>query len=670
MEANKLTTKSQEALSAAVRHVGRPRATRRSSRRTCWPRCSRRPTAPPARCCARWAPTRPTCAPRTTPLLGRLPSASGATVAAPQFSRDLHKVLTAAAKQAEELRDEYVSTEHLLVGLAADGGPVAELLRRHGATAGRAARGVPAGPRLGPGHHRRTPRAPTRRWRSTASTSPPRPATASSTRSSAGTPRSAGSCRCCPGGPRTTRCSSASPASARPRSSRAWPSGSWPATCRSRCGTSGWSRSTSARWSPARSTAASSRSGSRPCSTRSRSPTARSSRSSTSCTRSSARARPRARWTRATCSSRCWPAASCGWSARPRWTSTGERIEKDPALERRFQQVLVGEPVGRGHDRDPARAQGPVRGAPPGADRRLRAGRRRDAVRPLHHRPVPAGQGHRPGRRVRVPAADGDRLPAGGDRRAAARGDRLKMEELALAERDRRGLEGAAGAAAPRPGRPAGAAVRADRPLGAGEDRPQPGRRAEEAARRPARPGRAGAARGRPRPPRRSCCTGRSRQLEKELAAAALARPRTPAATAAMVKEEVGPDDVADVVSAWTGIPAGRLLEGETAKLLRMEDELGRRVVGQPRGRDRGLRRGAPGPGGRVRPGPADRLVPVPRPDRRRQDRAGQGAGRLPVRRRAGDGPHRHERVLARSTRWPGSSAPRPATSATSRAAS
>ncbi len=48
-----------------------------------------------------------------------------------------------------------------------------------------------------------------------------------------------------------------------------------------------------------------------------------------------------------------------------------------------------------------------------------------------------------------------------------------------------------------------------------------------------------------------------------------------------MVKEEVGPDDVAEVVAAWTGIPAGRLLEGETAKLLRMEDELGKRLVGQ-----------------------------------------------------------------------------------------
>ncbi|MFC3892490.1 ATP-dependent chaperone ClpB [Lentzea rhizosphaerae] len=69
---------------------------------------------------------------------------------------------------------------------------------------------------------------------------------------------------------------------------------------------------------------------------------------------------------------------------------------------------------------------------------------------------------------------------------------------------------------------------------------------------------------------------GRIPALEKELATAAESTH-----DAAMLKEEVGPDDVADVVSAWTGIPAGRLLEGETAKLLRMEDELGRRVVGQ-----------------------------------------------------------------------------------------
>ena len=71
---------------------------------------------------------------------------------------------------------------------------------------------------------------------------------------------------------------------------------------------------------------------------------------------------------------------------------------------------------------------------------------------------------------------------------------------------------------------------------------------------------------------------GRIPTLEKELAAKTEA---SPAQGDVMLKEEVGPDDVADVVAAWTGIPAGRMLEGETAKLLRMEDELGKRVVGQ-----------------------------------------------------------------------------------------
>ncbi len=67
--------------------------------------------------------------------------------------------------------------------------------------------------------------------------------------------------------------------------------------------------------------------------------------------------------------------------------------------------------------------------------------------------------------------------------------------------------------------------------------------------------------------------------LERELAAASEAEEEAKRDT--MVKEEVGPDDIADVVSSWTGIPAGRLLEGETEKLLRMEEELGRRLIGQ-----------------------------------------------------------------------------------------
>ncbi|MET9888002.1 ATP-dependent chaperone ClpB [Streptomyces sp. NPDC006430] len=67
--------------------------------------------------------------------------------------------------------------------------------------------------------------------------------------------------------------------------------------------------------------------------------------------------------------------------------------------------------------------------------------------------------------------------------------------------------------------------------------------------------------------------------LERELAEATEAEAEASKGT--MVKEEVGPDDIADVVGAWTGIPAGRLLEGETQKLLRMEAELGRRLIGQ-----------------------------------------------------------------------------------------
>jgi ATP-dependent Clp protease ATP-binding subunit ClpB len=69
-------------------------------------------------------------------------------------------------------------------------------------------------------------------------------------------------------------------------------------------------------------------------------------------------------------------------------------------------------------------------------------------------------------------------------------------------------------------------------------------------------------------------------ELERELAEASAAA-ESADSRQAMVKEEVGADDVAEVVGAWTGIPVGRLLEGESAKLLRMEDELGRRLVGQ-----------------------------------------------------------------------------------------
>ncbi|WP_019932298.1 ATP-dependent chaperone ClpB [Nocardia sp. BMG111209] len=76
---------------------------------------------------------------------------------------------------------------------------------------------------------------------------------------------------------------------------------------------------------------------------------------------------------------------------------------------------------------------------------------------------------------------------------------------------------------------------------------------------------------------------GRIPQLEKQLAEAERKAGTAGGSADAemMLQEEVGPNDIAEVVAAWTGIPVGRMLEGETRKLLRMEEELGKRVVGQ-----------------------------------------------------------------------------------------
>ncbi|MFO7253046.1 MAG: Clp protease N-terminal domain-containing protein, partial [Actinomycetes bacterium] len=67
-------------------------------------------------------------------MLDTLPRAKGATVSAPSSSRQLLAVINTAAARAQRLEDEYVSTEHLMVGLATDGGQVADLLRSQGAT--------------------------------------------------------------------------------------------------------------------------------------------------------------------------------------------------------------------------------------------------------------------------------------------------------------------------------------------------------------------------------------------------------------------------------------------------------------------------------------------------------------------------------------------------------
>ena len=70
---------------------------------------------------------------------------------------------------------------------------------------------------------------------------------------------------------------------------------------------------------------------------------------------------------------------------------------------------------------------------------------------------------------------------------------------------------------------------------------------------------------------------GRIREIESELTKV---RGEIDSASA-MVKEEVTADDIAEVISAWTKIPVGRLLQADSQRLLALEDELARRVVGQ-----------------------------------------------------------------------------------------
>ncbi len=73
---------------------------------------------------------------------------------------------------------------------------------------------------------------------------------------------------------------------------------------------------------------------------------------------------------------------------------------------------------------------------------------------------------------------------------------------------------------------------------------------------------------------------GRIPQLEKELATAEKSGP----AKTTLVKEEVSAEEIAEIISKWTHIPLNRLLEGEKEKLLRLEDELHTRVIGQDEG--------------------------------------------------------------------------------------
>ena len=74
---------------------------------------------------------------------------------------------------------------------------------------------------------------------------------------------------------------------------------------------------------------------------------------------------------------------------------------------------------------------------------------------------------------------------------------------------------------------------------------------------------------------------GRTAELQKQLEASEERLRELRASGSLLLKEEVDADDIADVVARWTGIPVSRLMEGELEKLLKMEDRLHERVIGQ-----------------------------------------------------------------------------------------
>ena len=69
--------------------------------------------------------------------------------------------------------------------------------------------------------------------------------------------------------------------------------------------------------------------------------------------------------------------------------------------------------------------------------------------------------------------------------------------------------------------------------------------------------------------------------ISKEIAAAEEAEASGATVGEPMIAEKVGPEEIAEVVSAWTGIPTGKMMQGETEKLLTMEDVIASRLIGQ-----------------------------------------------------------------------------------------
>ncbi|MFP8960732.1 ATP-dependent chaperone ClpB [Streptomyces nanhaiensis] len=257
-----------------------------------------------------------------------------------------------------------------------------------------------------------------------------------------------------------------------------------------------------------------------------------------------------------------------------------ERIEKDPALERRFQQVLVAEPTvedtiailrglkGRYEAHHKVQiADGALVAAAALSDRYITSRFLPDKAIDLVDEAAS---------RLRMEI---DSSPVEIDELQRAV-DRLKMEELALAgesdESSRERLERLRRELADREEELRGLTARWEKEkqglnrVGELKERLDEVRGQAERAQRDGDFETAS-----------KLLYGEIPTLERELEEASAAEQEQETSKDTMVKEEVGSDDIADVVASWTGIPAGRLLEGETQKLLRMEEELGRRLIGQ-----------------------------------------------------------------------------------------
>ena len=248
--------------------------------------------------------------------------------------------------------------------------------------------------------------------------------------------------------------------------------------------------------------------------------------------------------------------------------------------------------------------------------------------------------------------------------RAAVPGDQGRSAERARDDRSAHGREGPLRVVPPRrvharSDRGGGLPVEPlhHRPVPARQgDRPRRrGRRAREAAR-----GRLqrGVRRDQPQHPRRRRADGdapsrrRTSRRRSSIASRKCRRARTCSSSArsstssrARAGSSSARQEIDEVVSKWTGVPLTSINQDEGDKLLHMEEALHKRVISQDAGDLGALARHPPVARRAEDAEPAGRQLHLPRPDRRRQDRAGAGARELPVRQRPRAHPLRHVRV-------------------------